>query len=68
MEKKELLDKLFDFVGEKRDEAMKEWDSLFGDDVSTWNEEKHSRSMELNGAYIAYYKIRDFIFDLYRSL
>ena len=67
MEKKELLDKLFDFVGEKRDEVMKEWDSLFGD-LSTWSEEKCNKCEACKGAYTAYSKIRDFIFDLYRSL
>lgn len=67
MEKKELLDKLFDFVGEKRDEVMKEWDSLF-EDLSTWSEEKCNKCETCKGAYVAYSKIRDFIYDLYRSL
>ena len=67
MTNKKLLDKLFDFVGEKRDKVMKEWNSLF-EDLSTWGEEKQRKCQECKGKYLAYSKIRDFIYELYRSL
>ena len=67
MTNKELLDKLYDFVGEKRDEVMKKWDSFF-EDLSNWSEEKHAKCELYKGKYLAYSKIKDFIYDLYRSL